>query len=66
MNIVLYTNLQCDIDLKELALRVTNIVYDPKTFSGLQWKIKKIGGHCMVFHTGKLIVNGKASSIKEA
>ena len=65
-NIVLFTDLQCDINLTELTLRCTNIVYHPKTFSGAQWKSKTIGGHCMLFSNGKMVINGRAKNIQEA
>ena len=65
-NVVVCTDLQCDIDLRQLTLRCSSIIYNPKTFPSVQWKHPKIGGHCMVFRNGKMIVNGKVKSVKEA
>ena len=64
-NVVACTDLQCKIDLKALTLSAYNIIYNPKHFSGAMWRNKKIGGLCMVFSNSKLMVNGKAKSVKE-
>ena len=65
-NIVVYTDLGCDINLRTLSSRFVKIVYNPNIFSGAQWKHRKIGGHCMLFRNGKMIVNGKSHTVKEA
>ena len=65
-NIVVCTDLQCDINLRQLTLQCSSIIYNPRTFPSVQWKHPTIGGHCMVFHNGKMIVNGKVTSIKKA
>lgn len=65
-NVVCTTSLNCDIDLRTLANKTINIIYDPARYSGAQWKHPKFGGHCMVFSTGKLTVNGNSKSIAEA
>jgi len=65
-NVVCTTDLNCEIDLRTLAKDNRNIVYDPTSYSGARWKHPKIGGHCMVFTTGKLIVNGKIKSVGDA
>lgn len=65
-NVVVCADLQCNIDLKDLTLRNCNMVYNPRLFSGVQWKHKKVGGHCMLFPNGKMIVNGKVSTLQEA
>ena len=64
-NVVACTDLQCKIGFKALILSASNIIYNPKHFSGAMWRNKKIGGLCMVFSNSKLMVNGKAKSVKE-
>ena len=65
-NIVCHTDLQCSINLKDLTLRYCNIIYNPSRFPAAIWKQKTIGGSCMVFTNGKMMVNGKVKSIREA
>ena len=65
-NIVCHTDLQCSINLKDLTSKCVNIIYDPSRFPAAIWKHKTIGGTCMVFSNGKLMVNGKIKSIREA
>ena len=66
-NVVCTANLQCQIDLRALTFKTVNMIYDPARYSGAQWKqYKKIGGHCMVFSTGKVITNGKVNNINKA
>lgn len=65
-NIVCNADLQCPIDLKLLTLRCGNITYNPQNFSAAIWRHKRIGGTCMVFDNGKIMVNGKVNSTKEA
>ena len=65
-NVVCTASVGCRIDLRTLTKKTVNIIYDPSRYSGVQWKHPKIGGHCNVFSTGKIMVNGKATSIFEA
>ena len=65
-NVVCTGDTNCDINLKTLVTKTVNIIYDPSRYLGAQWKHPKIGGHCMVFSTGKLFVNGRVSSISDA
>lgn len=65
-NVVCTANVGCQIDLRTLVNKTTNIIYDPSSYSGARWKHSKIGGHCNVFSTGKVMVNGKVNSIFEA
>ena len=58
-------DLCCKINLKTLTLSATNIIFNPKQFSGVMWRNKKIGGFCMVFSNSKIMVNGKVKSVKE-
>ena len=65
-NIVCNADLKCCIDLKLLVSKTTNITYQPGKFSAAIWKHKTIGGTCMVFANGKVMINGKVSSVKDA
>ena len=49
------------LDLGQLTKRLTNVIYKPKTFSGLIWKQRTIGGCCLLFSNGKMIVSGFGS-----
>ena len=55
----------CDINLRTLVTKTVNIIFDPKRYSGAQWKHPKIGGHFMAFLSGKLSVNGRVSSVSD-
>ena len=65
-NVVCVTQLRCDVDLQRLATRSRDVEYNPRKHNCLIWKHKKIGGCCMVSRHGKLMCNGKATSIIEA
>ena len=46
------------LQLGQLTKRLTNAIYNPKTFAGIIWKQRAIGGCCLLFSNGKMIVNG--------
>lgn len=58
-------DLGCPIDLLQLAYRLRNVRYDPKSFSGVIWQHRSIGGNCLLFSNGKINCNGKCSSFRE-
>ena len=64
-NVVHTAELCCHIDLGELCRSLWNARYDPKTFPGLIWQHRVIGGNCLVFPNGKINCNGSASSAEE-
>ena len=64
-NVVVQGDLGCTFDLKELTNQLTNVRYDPKSFSGVIWQHKKIGGNCLIFSNGKINTNGKCSTFRE-
>ena len=64
-NVVCSANLCCPIDLKALCQRLSNSRYDPRTFPGLIWQHRTIGGNCFVFSNGIINCNGRASSLGE-
>ena len=65
-NVVVQANLACSIDLRALIYRLSNARYDPRSFSGLIWQHRKIGGNCLLFSNGTINCNGKCLSIQEA
>ena len=65
-NVVCTVDTNCDINLRMLVTKTVNIIYDPSRYSGAQWKHPKVGGHCMVFSSGKLSMNGRVSSVSDA
>jgi len=60
VNVVMQTQLLSDktIDLRVLARDLPNVIYNPGRFSGMVWKHKNIGGCCLLFTNGKMIING--------
>ncbi len=55
------TNCECPIDLNRLSSSSDAVKYDRLKFNGAIWKDPELGGCCLVFGNGKIIVNGKAS-----
>lgn len=64
-NVVYSAHLCCPIDLRDLCQCLWNARYDPKTFPGLVWQHKIIGGNCLVFSNGIINCNGRVSSFEE-
>ena len=64
-NVVVQGDLGCTIDLRNLTYKLTNVRYDPKSFSGVIWQHRKIGGNCLIFSNGKINTNGKCSTLQE-
>ena len=60
VNVVIKTQLlsKKNINLRILARDFVNVIYNPGRFSGMVWKHKVIGGCCLLFSNGKMIVNG--------
>ncbi len=63
-NVVYGGDLNRRFDLTELAGRLSNVRYDPKSFPGLIWQHRRIGGNCLLFSNGKINCNGKARSFE--
>ena len=64
-NVVYSAHLGCSMDLAGLCQRLWNCRYDPRTFPGLIWQHRLIGGNCLVFASGAINCNGKAVSFEE-
>ena len=61
-NVVYSAHLGCPVDLSRMCGRLWNTRYDPKTFPGLIWQHRAIGGNCLVFANGNINCVGKAYS----
>ena len=57
-NIVSTANLDCELNLKAIALLLENAVYNPKRFSGLIMRIKEPKSTALIFNNGKMVVLG--------
>lgn len=64
-NVVSSAHLDCPVDLTTLCQRLWNSRYDPKTFPGLIWQHRLIGGNCLVFANGVINCSGKATGFEE-
>ena len=64
-NVVYSAHLGCSMELVGLCQRLWNCWYDPRTFPGLIWQHRLIGGNCLVFASGVINCNGKAVSFEE-
>ena len=60
-NVVYQANLNVQIDLNCLVHQLNNVRYNPRTFSGLIYQNRKIGGNCLIFSNGKINCNGACS-----
>ena len=57
-NFVATADLGHPLNLDILCKTYSNIVYNPQKFSGLNWRHRKIEATCLVFKSGKIVVNG--------
>ncbi|KAK3105831.1 hypothetical protein FSP39_006692 [Pinctada imbricata] len=65
-NIVCSVDLDCRIDLRNLAKTVTNIRYHSDRHNVAIWQNRRIGGNCLVYAKGKLVCNGYVESTEAA
>ena len=57
-NIVCGANLNCRLDLEQIARKSIYVIYNPKKFNGLIWRHRKIPCTCLVFQSGKIVCPG--------
>ena len=57
-NIVSTAELNCELNLKEIALQAKNVKYDPKKFSGLIMKLREPKTTALIFPNGKMVCLG--------
>ena len=63
-NVVYTANVGCHFDLRELANKLTNVVYNPRKMSVLVWQHRSILSKCLLFKTGNICSNGCNSVVK--
>eukprot|EP01083_Nonionella_stella_P032088 87809_1 len=57
-NIVATLHVQCQLDLKEIAIRARNAEYSPKRFAAAIMRIRDPKCTALIFHSGKLVITG--------
>ena len=60
-NIIATTDLQCQINLRDIALKVPDAKYNPDRFPALTLRIKEPKATAQVFKTGKIVCLGTKS-----
>jgi TATA-box binding protein (TBP) (component of TFIID and TFIIIB) len=61
VNVVGTSDLDCQLDLKAIALRVRNAEYNPKRFGAVTLRLHEPHATALVFATGKMVVMGARS-----
>ncbi|CAG9321512.1 unnamed protein product [Blepharisma stoltei] len=57
-NVVATANLQCALDLKQVAIKARNSEYNPKRFCALIMRIREPKTTALIFASGKIVVTG--------
>jgi transcription initiation factor TFIID TATA-box-binding protein len=57
-NVVVSANLHCAVNLNYMVNAVNNAVYNPKKYSGMIWRHRRIKSKCFLFHTGNILCMG--------
>ena len=60
-NIVVKSSLNIDLNLRFIMMHITDAKYDPRNFSAICWKHKRIQSSCLLFRNGKIILQGAKS-----
>jgi transcription initiation factor TFIID TATA-box-binding protein len=63
--VVATVNLDCPLDLKQIALHARNAEYNPKRFAAVIMRIREPKSTALIFHSGKMVCTG-AKSEQEA
>ncbi|KAJ0014300.1 hypothetical protein Pint_20183 [Pistacia integerrima] len=61
MNIVSTVNLDCKLDLKQIALQARNAEYNPKRFAAVIMRIREPKTTALIFASGKMVCTGAKS-----
>jgi transcription initiation factor TFIID TATA-box-binding protein len=64
-NVVATVNLECQLDLKHIALHARNAEYNPKRFAAVIMRIREPKSTALIFASGKMVCTG-AKSEQEA
>lgn len=57
-NVVATVNLNCRLDLKNIALRARNAEYNPKRFAAVIMRIRDPKTTALIFASGKMVITG--------
>jgi len=60
-NVVATVNLDCQIDLKTVALKARNAEYNPKRFAATIMRLQEPKTTALIFHSGKMVCTGAKS-----
>lgn len=60
-NVVATVNLDCKLDLKEIALKARNAEYNPKRFAAVIMRIREPKATALIFSSGKMVCTGSKS-----
>jgi transcription initiation factor TFIID TATA-box-binding protein len=63
-NIVATVNLDCELDLKMIALSARNAEYNPKRFAAVIMRIKDPKTTALIFRSGKMVITGAKTEEK--
>ena len=57
-NVVSTCNLNCELDLKQIAMHARNAEYNPKRFAAVIMRIREPKTTALIFASGKVVVTG--------
>ena len=60
-NVVATVNLECSLDLKQIALHARNAEYNPKRFAAVIMRIREPKSTALIFASGKMVCTGAKS-----
>ena len=61
-NLVSTANLNCPLDLNEIAFKCRNAEYNPKRFAAVIMRMKEpVRTTALIFKTGKMVITGAKS-----
>lgn len=64
-NEIHFTDLGCQLDLKQIYLRQNNVILKYRPFAFLLWKHRAIGVVAMIYQNGKILVHGSKSCVRK-
>lgn len=64
-NVVYQGEMNCVLNLNFLTQQLINVRYSPRSFPGVIYQNRKIGGNCLIFSNGKINCNGPCESFSQ-
>lgn len=64
-NVVYQGEMNCVLNLNFLTQQLINVRYNPRSFPGVIYQNRKIGGNCLIFSNGKINCNGPCESFSQ-